>query len=251
MNNNNSVLMLVDDDPVYTRILSHQLKNRGYQCLVCNDATQVLPSAQASSLNGVMDSELPDVFILDYHLGNESQSGLDLCRQIRVYLDRPVIMLSTDDTTDIKVSCLNGGADQYIVKPCDLEELVARIEVVNRNRQRLSRVSGHQGAARSAMTIPLSETFRLDRQSHSIIGDNGKSVPLTEKEAALLELFFCQQPHFINRYGAFQSLYGYEMDPSNRSIDILISRLRRKLATADPSFRIRTRRGEGYELSLG
>ena len=240
MSQSQPLLMIVDDDPVFTRILSHQLRSRGYQCRITHDS---------QSLRRELDEGIrPDVYILDYHLG-EAHSGLELCRQIHVYLDKPVVMLSGDDNTATKVSCLNGGADQYIVKPCSLDELVARIEVVLRNSQRLQRAQDGTEHSRRA-SIALDENYALDWDSQSITGPAGFEVSLTEKEAALLELFFCRDSRALNRYEAFQSLYGFNMDPNNRSIDILISRLRRKLASVNSAFTIRTRRGEGYELLL-
>jgi DNA-binding response OmpR family regulator len=77
---------------------------------------------------------------------------------------------------------------------------------------------------------------------------NGGSIKLTDKEIGLLELFVTNTERYIDRADAFQVLYGYEMQPSNRSIDVLTSKLRKKLGTLDPSYILRTLRGRGYAL---
>jgi DNA-binding response OmpR family regulator len=77
---------------------------------------------------------------------------------------------------------------------------------------------------------------------------NGSSIKLTDKEIGLLELFVSSKDRYIDRADAFQVLYGYEMQPSNRSIDVLASKLRKKLVTLDPSYIVRTLRGRGYAL---
>lgn len=226
---------VLDDDPVYTRILVYQLRQHGFECSSSQHSEELMARLQ--------DAPIPDVFILDYHLGPKQASGLDLCRKVRAYVNKPVIMLSANDSVETKVSCLNAGADQYIVKPCDITELLARIGVVLRNQRPAEKPD-------STGILELSDSLSLDWESSLMTGIHDQTVHLTDKEAAMLEVLIHHQHTAVNRYDAFQSIYGFAMTPDNRSIDILVSRLRRKLASVHDRATIRTIRGQGYRLSL-
>jgi len=230
-------ILILDDDPVYTRILAHQLKQHGFDSTICHKDRDLL-----DRLRKGLD---PDVFILDYHLGPKAASGLDLCRKVRAYINKPVIMLSANDSLEAKVSCLNAGADQYIVKPCDIAELLARIGVVLRN----SPDRAHR-SDRLPATLQLGDELALDWETGRMSGPSGAHVQLTEKEASLLEVLAHHRQSSVSRYEAFQSIYGYDMSPDNRSIDILVSRLRKKIETVNRNIHIKTVRGQGYRLCL-
>jgi DNA-binding response OmpR family regulator len=201
-------IVIVEDDKLYGRVLEYQLNSLGYRCTLINSGhrlMELLPTL-----------ELPDLFIFDYFLGIDEPTGLALCRHVQSFCDVPIIVLTGNNKLETLVSCLKAGADQYIVKPCDIRELDEH--------------------------IALQWTDQMLRHS------NGSSIKLTDKEIGLLELFFSNAERYIDRADAFQVLYGYEMQPSNRSIDVLASKLRKKLATLDPSYIVRTLRGRGYAL---
>jgi two-component system, OmpR family, response regulator len=230
-------VLILDDDPVYTRILAHQLKQHGFECTICHKDKELLVRLK-KGLN-------PDVFILDYHLGAKEASGLDLCRKLRAYVNKPVIMLSANDSLETKVSCLNAGADQYIVKPCNIAELLARIGVVLRNSP--ARV---HPSDRPPTTLQLDDELTLEWETGKMSGPTGAHMQLTDKEAALLEVLVQHRQSPVSRYEAFQSIYGFDMSPDNRSIDILVSRLRKKIESVNRSIHIKTLRGQGYRLCL-
>ncbi|MDO9476893.1 MAG: helix-turn-helix domain-containing protein, partial [Pseudohongiella sp.] len=98
------------------------------------------------------------------------------------------------------------------------------------------------------LKLQLDDDIALHWSDQVLRHSNGNSVKLTDKEIGLLELFLNSPDRYIEREDSFQILYGYEMQPSNRSIDVLASKLRKKLATLDPSYIVRTLRGRGYAL---
>ena len=185
---------------------------------------------------------MPDLFIFDYFLGIDEPTGLALCRHVQSFCGVPIIVLTGNNKLETLVSCLKAGAYQYIVKPCDIRELDARIVASLRKS-----LSPENGKTRE-LKLQLDENIALQWTDQMLRHSNGSSIKLTDKEIGLLELFFSNTEHYIDRADAFQVLYGYEMQPSNRSIDVLASKLRKKLATLDPSYIVRTLRGRGYAL---
>jgi DNA-binding response OmpR family regulator len=231
-----SNVILVDDDEFFCKLLSYKLSSQGFRVRYFTSAT--------SMLNYLKDQTPPDIFILDYSLGSDQPSGLELCRKVKSYFQRPVVMLTGNDKVDTLVSCLNAGADQYIVKPCDIRELVARIDASLRSQKatlsRTDEVSEPQ--------LVIDSDIKLNWESECLVHADGRQVPLTQKEIALLELFLKEESRSIDRNRAFLAMYGYEMEPMNRSIDLLVSRLRKKLQSLDELYQIKTLRGHGYAM---
>tara|TARA_R100001039_G_scaffold38997_1_gene43036 strand:+ start:2207 stop:2953 length:747 start_codon:yes stop_codon:yes gene_type:complete len=227
-------VIVVEDDEMFGRLLNYQLHANGYDAYVCSIATNLFDRIK---LDGV-----PDLFVLDYFLGDETISGLDLCRKVKSYFDRPVIMLTGNDNVETTVSCLNAGAEQYIIKPCDIRELIARIEVTLRSRT-VSKESNIQ-----SFSLFLDDDISFSWEDECLIHTDGNKVKLTQKEIALLELILREPNRFVDRRKAFNVLYGYNMDPFNRSIDILIGRIRKKIRILDDRYIIKNLRGKGYLL---
>lgn len=230
---NRRQIVLVDDEAISARVLHYQLERRGCACRIIASGSALLEYLAAG--------ERPDLFLLDYFLGLDEPSGLALCRRIRAVGSTPVIMLTANGDTDALVACLKAGADEYVVKPCDIRELEARITAV------LRRSAGSTG--QDPVDRPsLRDDFSLNWQQRCICID-GLRQRLTEKELALLELFLSSPGHQVERAGAFQAIYGFELPPANRSIDVLVSKLRRKLAAVGAGYAIASTRGQGYRLT--
>lgn len=227
-------ISIVEDDRIYGRVLNYQLRSQGYVSELCSTSQRLFELIRSKGV--------PDLFILDFDLGEDEPSGLELCRKVISYCQRPVIMLTGNDSVETLVSCLNSGADQYIVKPCDIRELVARIEVTLRRSQLFKQ------SRKAPLFLTVDENITLSWEDECLTHSAGGEVQLTRKELALLELFLKEHNRFIDRRKAFQALYGYEMDPLNRSVDVLASKLRKKLRRLDDSYRIKTLRGHGYVL---
>ena len=227
-------ILVVDDDVVYCRVLDYQLKAQGFDVVIC--------TCVESFMKAVTTSDLPDLFLLDYSLGENQPTGLELCRKVKSYLNRPIIMLTGNDKVDTLVSCLSAGADQYIVKPCDIRELVARINATLRN----SLAEPNQSV--DVLELSIDKNIVLDWEKECLIHKDGRTVRLTQKEIALLEIFLKESNRYIDKFKAFNQIYGYEMDPMNRSIDLLVSRLRKKLQFLDEAYHIKNLRGHGYAI---
>lgn len=230
-------IVVVEDDQLTARLLSYQLKSAGYHCQVFHSPTAFI--ASASQL------VVPDLFILDYDLGEDEPSGLELCRKITSYFHKPVMMLTGSESIDTLVSCLSAGADQYISKPWDVRELTARIEVVMRK----SAGKALPSDPNQTLKLILDDSITLDWDGQQLRHQNGLKVGMTDKELGIMELFVADAQHYVDREQAFRVLYGYDMPPANRSIDVLVSRVRKKISELDPAYRIRTMRGKGYQLS--
>lgn len=227
-------IVIVEDDKLYGRVLDYQLNSLGYRCTLFNSGHRLLEALPSL--------ELPDLFIFDYFLGIDEPTGLALCRHVQSFCNVPIIVLTGNNKLETLVSCLKAGADQYIVKPCDIRELDARIIASLRKTPTQDSVKTRE------LKLQLDNDIALHWSDQVLRHSNGNTVKLTDKEIGLLELFLNSPDRYIEREDSFQILYGYEMQPSNRSIDVLASKLRKKLATLDPSYIVRTLRGRGYAL---
>jgi two-component system response regulator ArlR len=228
-------IVIVEDERLYGRILDYQLGNLGYDCRLINSGH--------AFLEYLAEGIMPDLFIFDYFLGHDEPTGLTLCRRVRSMSDIPVIILTGNNKLETLVSCLKAGADHYIVKPCDIRELEARI--VSSLRKSLNIM---QPGQKSVMDQRLDDNILMKWQEQLIVSPDGRQQRLTEKEFGLLELFVSSAERYVDRESAFQVLYGYDMQPNNRSIDVLISKLRKKLNELEPAYRIKPMRGKGYLL---
>lgn len=225
----------LDDDEFMLRVLAFQLERIGYECIASKAADDFLENLQRASR--------VDAVILDYFLPGGRESGLDICRKVKARFKCPVIMLTANSETDTIVACLNAGADQYVVKPYRIEELAARITAATRPyKVRDQRVPETGNLNRFGISV--------DWNLRLLSGEAAESVKLTEKELALLEIILASADGYIDRNAAFSSIYGYEMEPMNRAIDILVSRLRKKLRAIQKKIEIVNIRGCGYSLEL-
>jgi DNA-binding response OmpR family regulator len=230
------LIEVVDDDAFFCKLLQYQLNRFGYVCRVSHSPEELFWRLDHRTL--------PDIFILDMDFGENSQNGLQVCRWITESCHRPVMMVTADARTASVVACLNAGAQQYMVKPCHPLELEARLKV-------MSRLLPSEHPDSDVLDVSLSglPPIRLDIRRRCMFSARGLSVALTEKELELLQLFFRDSDDgIVNREVAFRIIYGYDMAPSNRAIDVLICRLRKKFLEIEPDISIRTLRGEGYVL---
>lgn len=234
MNLESCRIVALDDDEFVLRTLAHQLEKQGCECVPFSDTNAFMDNIERS--DGF------DAVILDYHLTPSEGTGLDICRNLKARFRKPVIMLTGDSATETIVACLNAGADHYVVKPYNIAELVARIAAACRT------YSYDSGAADAGHR--LRHDVRINWRLRMVSGKPDLHQKLTEKELALLELFMASADGHIDRARSFSALYGYEMEPMNRAIDILVSRLRKKLRRALEGMEIVTVRGSGYRIGF-
>ncbi len=228
-------IWILDDDEVILRLLLAQLKQRHFSCRGFSRTEEFM-----RFLN--LQEERADLYIVDYFLESRSISGLDVCRKIKGRHRAPVIMLTANKGTVAIVNCLQAGADQYIVKPYHIDELEARIQATMRlyDNSSLS-LNAKASAERLQGQVTVNWLLRM------LTTADGKFVRLTEKEMALFELLVAVDG-VLSRERAYSSIYESKMAPFNRSIDVLVSRLRRKLVELSIGIDILSARGGGYML---
>ena len=226
-------VVVIDDDQLFTWILHQGLRKNGYNVYDINSSEDALEFI--SEVNDV------DLFIVDFDLGEDSEDGLSLCRKIRTYTGKPIIMLTGETSTDLTVSCLYAGADQYVTKPYNLQELVARMHVVlNRPHDKGTKAPE-----------PLTLTYRaitLDGRRRELRGEKN-SVSLTQREIQLAEVLFKNPDEVKQRDRIYVQIFGKQMPPFHRGIDIIVGRLRKKLAIASDDIVIQPSRSSGYRLT--
>ncbi|TDX32070.1 DNA-binding response OmpR family regulator [Modicisalibacter xianhensis] len=226
-----ATLLVVDDDSEIRELLADYLGRHGFRALVAEDA---------EAMRQRMADETPDLLIVDLMLPGED--GFTICRELRRSSDIPIIMLtaSSDDTD--RILGLELGADDYLGKPFNPRELLARVKAVLRRTQ--PRTS--PGQARLVRFGP----WRLDRVTRELIDDEGERSALTGADYQLLQVFLDHPEQVLTREVLFDLSRGYPAPPLDRSIDVHVCRLRQRLGEdAQHSQLIRTVRGAGYVLA--
>jgi DNA-binding response OmpR family regulator len=229
-------ILVVDDDPIAREMLSQYLSGQGYRVLVAADAT---------ALRTLLADEAPHVLLLDVHMPGED--GLSLARYVREHFDIGIIMVSGAGETLDRIIGLEVGADDYIAKPFDPRELLARIKSVLRRYQKPA-VSAPVAAEPLVNRCVALGACTLDLDAQRLTGPNG-NIPITNAEFELLKIFVERPNRPLTRDQILTLTQNREWDPLDRSIDIRIARLRRKLEP-DPGKpqMIKTVRGVGYML---
>lgn len=226
-------VLLIEDDRAIGEIIGNYLAEHGMRV------------AGTTDRNGVerhFSSEGPDLVILDLQLGKDD--GLDLLRAIRSRSDVPIIITTGHRRDEVdRVVGLELGADDYLTKPFGLRELLARIRAVWRRRQ-AGLAASHRESTRGRSRF--GNGWQLDRRLRRLTDPNNVFVPLTKAEYALLVAFLDAPRRPLSREYLMQATRMHE-DVFDRSIDVQVLRLRRKLET-DPSMPllIKTERGVGY-----
>lgn len=217
-------ILIIDDEPVMLDLLSLYLSPLGYQCIKVD-----------SGLKGIkcLEENNVDLILLDIMM--PEMDGWQACKKIRKRWDTPIIMLTARDAKEDIVKGLKGGADDYISKPFDEEELVARIEAVLRRRKNNHGVIQFNGLS-------------LDQDAFQLRFKE-KNITLTPKEFGLIALFLTNQNIVFTREHLITSIWGYEVSTEDRTIDSHIRNLREKLRKAGfPSEKyLQTVWGVGYK----
>jgi DNA-binding response OmpR family regulator len=224
-NSMNGHILLVEDDPKLSKFIAAELSLDGYQVTVANNGIDGLEIAR---------DQHPDLLILDWML--PEMSGLDICIRLRkTGVQIPIIMLTAKDEIPDRVAGLNAGADDYLVKPFSIEELLARIQA------RLRRVSPEVADSIQFADLTLNrltrEVYRADQK-----------IELTAKEFDLLE-FMLRHPHqVLTREQILETVWGYDFMGESNIIEVYIRALRIKLEASNLKRLLHTVRGVGYVL---
>jgi len=229
-------ILIVDDDPALLELLERYLGEQGFV---------VAGVADGDAMDRYLAESPVDLIILDLMLPGED--GLSIAKRLRASGTTPILMLSARGDDVDRIVGLEVGADDYLAKPFNPRELLARLRAILRRRQP---ESPGASAAVPAEIHSFGE-FRLDTASRTLTRD-GEPVALTSGEYALLQVFAENPNRVLSRDTLVDRLAGYERSPFDRSIDVRVTRLRRKIE-ADPSAPvfIQTVWGEGYRFSPG
>ena len=223
-------LLVVDDDPDIVLLIARYLSAQGFR---------VTSAADGRAMREAITRESVDLVLLD--LGLPGEDGLELTRYLREHWRGPVIIVTGRGESVDRVVGLELGADDYVTKPFDLRELLARIRSV------LRRVAERAPAAASGGESFAFAGFRLDPRSRELRDARGAAVDLTTGEYTLLKLLVEHPNRVLSRDDLTSWIYGRDAGPYDRAIDVQIGRLRRKIET-DPSepALIKSVRGAGY-----
>lgn len=219
-------ILVIEDDRNICELIGLYLKKEGCRVFYAHDGS--------SGLN-LVRQESPDLIILDIML--PVINGLDVCRLIRQHHTIPVIMLTAKDTSEDKIAGLDTGADDYVVKPFDPNELCARVRALLRRAVPTKDV--HQGK------ILVLGNLLIDMSQYKV-QLNRQSVDLKPKEIALLHFLASNQNIVFTRDQLLEKVWGYDYTGETRTVDVHIKRLREKLETRESTWQIKTIWGVGY-----
>jgi two-component system OmpR family response regulator len=227
-------ILVVDDDQQLREMLAEYLGSHGFSVVLAEDG---------NAMRRELDRATPDIVLLDLRLPRED--GLSLARFLRERYDVGIIMVTGSGAVVDRIVGLEVGADDYVTKPFDPRELLARVKsVLRRIHARPEAGASESAAAQTRVNFGRCE---LDLATHQLLGPDGANVPITSMEFDLLKVFVENPGKALSRDRLLTLTRNREWDPYDRSIDIRIARLRRKVETDpdDPRI-IRTVRGVGY-----
>src|SRR5919202_1102601 len=227
-------IIIVDDEAPAREMVGDYLKMHGFSVTLCEGG---------KSLRAAIEKSVPDLVVLDLNMPEED--GLSIIRDLKSRTNVPIIMLTATASPIDRVVGLELGADDYLAKPCELRELVARIRSVL--RRSASAAPGPEGAARQEVRFG---TKWLDLEARVLRDDEGIEHPLTASEFNLLKAFADNPKRVLSRERLLDLANARDPDAFDRAIDVRITRIRRKIEP-DPDHPriIRTVRGAGYVFS--
>lgn len=229
-----ATIWVVDDDPRICQLLGHYLTGEGYEVRTVNRAGAFLEQ---------VGNAPADLIILDVMLPD--QDGFVVTRQLRAQSEVPILLLTGRADTVDKVVGLELGADDYLTKPFEKRELLARVRsLLRRAQQKVPAVPGNDAS------VAHFAGWRLDLTGHTLHSPSGDSVSLTHHEFALLAALVKRPSRVLTRDDILTLIAGRDWSPLDRSVDVLIGRLRAKLEH-DPKHPalILTVRGVGYKFA--
>ena len=226
-------ILIVDDEPAVREALRRSLAFEGYDTALAADGVAALEQA---------DTYHPDAIVLDVLMPR--MDGLTTARRLRATgVTTPILMLTARDTVGDRVTGLDAGADDYLVKPFELDELLARLRALLR-RSSYASAAGQSDGAGHAFTFA---DLRMDTTTREVTRA-GRPVELTRTEYTLLELFLAHPRQVLTREQILKSVWGFDFEPSSNSLDVYVMYLRRKTEAGGMPRVVHTVRGVGYVL---
>lgn len=220
-------ILICDDQPIIHETLGVYLENEGFTYVSAFDGIQALEKAE---------SESPDLIVLDLMM--PGKSGMDVCRELRQTSRVPILMLTAKGEEIDRILGLELGADDYIVKPFSVREVVARIKAI------LRRVNAPQAQTSQVLRF---DGLEINLASYEVKVDN-VSVPFTPKEVEILHLLASQPGRVFEREQILSQVWGYDYFGDTRAVDTQIKRIRQKLPENTEKWGIKTVYGVGYKF---
>ena len=227
-------ILIVDDDSNIAELIALYLEKEMFETKTAEDGEEALT---------LFESFQPDLILLDLML--PGKDGYQVCREIRAKKDTPIIMLSAKGETFDKVLGLELGADDYIIKPFDSKEMVARVKAVLRRYRTVPEISVPVADGAKIAEYP---NLVVNRTNYSVLY-NGKELVMPPKELELLYFLASQPNQVFTREQLLDHIWGYEYVGDTRTVDVHIKRLREKIKDQD-NWAIRTVWGIGYKFEV-
>ncbi len=227
---NNSKIMVVDDDQNICELLKIYLESEGCTVFVANDGQSAVAMAEAKS---------PDLILLDIML--PKMDGWQVCREIRKTSNVPIIMLTAKGETFDKVLGLELGADDYVVKPFDTKEVMARVKAV------LRRTNGESENASKEKKVVVYDKLEINITNYELIVD-GVQIDTPPKELELIYHFASNPNRVFTRDQLLDEVWGFDYYGDSRTVDVHVKRLREKLEGVSEKWALKTVWGVGYKF---
>jgi DNA-binding response OmpR family regulator len=217
-------VLVVEDDEEIAGVLRRTLRGEGHEVRSALDGVEALR---------VAEEFIPDLIVLD--LGLPKLDGVEVCRRLRAESDVPILILTARAETGDRVEGLDSGADDYLVKPFERQELLARMRALLRRRP-----------PRGSASLAVGD-LRLNPDTHEVARGDWE-IDLTNREFELLEYLMRNERLVISRERLLEEVWGYDPMAMTNTIDVFVSNLRRKLEDGEEPRLLHTKRGAGYVL---
>jgi DNA-binding response OmpR family regulator len=226
-------VLVVEDDEAIAQVLQRSLRMEGYDVKIADDGVAALDVAHAF---------LPDLVILD--LGLPKMDGIEVAKTMRQTDDVPILVLTARDAVESRVEGLDAGADDYLVKPFERQELLARLRALLRRRPPRGQ------AALVVGDLKLNPDTHEVTRGASADGVGDRPIELTQREFELLEYLMRNERIVISRQRLLDEVWGYDPFSMTNTIEVFVSNLRRKLEAGGEPRLLHTIRGAGYVLRV-
>ncbi|MBR3888330.1 MAG: response regulator transcription factor [Clostridia bacterium] len=227
-------ILVVDDDKNICELLNLYLKKEGYEVVFAYDGSEAVTVAKA---------ENPNLILLDVMM--PVINGWEACKLIRQFSNVPIIMLTALDTTENKVQGLNIGADDYIVKPFEPVEVIARINAHLRREE--TKASEEDSAEQVEITV---DNISINLDKYEVKLDGELITDLKPKEVQLLYFFLTNKNQVFSREQLLDKVWGYEYYGGTRTVDVHIKSVREKLSSPNNKWEIKTIWNVGYKFEV-
>src|SRR5690349_4532659 len=219
----NPHIIIVDDEAPAREMVGDYLKMHGFNVTLCDGG---------KSLRGAIESSVPDLVVLDLNMPEED--GLSIIRDLKSRINVPVIMLTATASPIDRVVGLELGADDYVAKPCELRELMARIRSVLRRSTAKAPAAAEAGGAKAARDqLVRFGTKWLDLEAQALRDDEGNEHPLTASEFGLLKVFAANPKRVLSRERLLELANARDAEAFDRAVDLRIMRIRRKIERSE------------------